>query len=221
MPRFPTREELLPVSTGNCCRFCGSAEWTWVYLLLSVPDWVKELNWTVNWQAFVCDSCHDSYERGDDESLVQSHLDQPEAPADESHVRQLVQVVRARHSKPAIPRAGAIVPGLDDLIVQGFSPIENFTGAWEVALVWPAEHRRSIPEVRAWALDDRALQGRLWAVRPPWPGWTLDDVFSYLRSLVDQYSDSEERLAAAAKALRAEESQARQQLGRRRTPDRA
>jgi hypothetical protein len=219
MSPAPAREDLLPVSTGNHCLFCGSRDWTWVYLLGNEPDWIKQLGWTFGWHVFMCDACHDYYEGGDDASLVRAHLNQPEPEADESEAVQWVRVVRARQSEPAIPRAEAIVPGVDDLVREGFTPIENLTGAHELAVVWPEAHRRSIPEVRAWALEDEALQGRLWAVRPPWPGWTFDDVFTYLWSLVDHYPEPQQRLDAAAKALHADESEARQQLQRARARD--
>jgi len=213
----PTREELLPVSTGNRCLFCGAADWTWVYLLGNEPDWVQQLDWSLSWHAFLCDACHDLYERGDDETLVRVYLDQPEPEADEDQARQWVRVVRARQSEPPIPRADAVVPGVDNLARQGFTPIENLTGACELAVVWPEEHRRSIPEVRSWALEDEVLQGRLWAVRPPWPGWTFDDVFIYLWSVVDDYQEPKQWLDAAAKALHADESEARDQLERARS----
>lgn len=110
------------------------------------------------------------------------------------------------------------MPGVAALIAQGFTPIEDLTGAHDIATVWPEEHRRSIPEVREWALDNPRAQQRLWAVRAPWPGWTLRDVFTYLWSMVDHYRDAEERLRAAANALRADEQEARRQLDRARPP---
>jgi hypothetical protein len=197
--------------------FCDAADWTWVYLLRNEPDWVKVLSWTLGWFVVMCDSCHGHYERGEDDALVRAHLAQPEPEADEAQAELWVRVVRARQSEPAIPRAEAIVPGVDELVAQGFTPIENLTGVHELALAWPEEHRRSIPEVRSWQLDDEPLQGRLWAVRSPWPGWTLADVLTYLWSQVDTYRDPEQRLQEAANALRATESEARQRLERART----
>jgi hypothetical protein len=219
MPRIPAREELIPVSAGSDCLFCGSADWTWVYLLQREPEWVREHDRTLGWHVMMCDSCHHYYENGDDALLVYAHLNQPEPEADESEAHEWVRVVRARQSEPAIARADAIVPAVADLIAQGFTPIENLTGAHDIASVWPEEHRRSIPEVREWALNDPKAQQRLWAVRAPWPGWTLRDVFTYLWSMVDHHRDPEERLRAAASALRSDEQVARQQLDRARRRD--
>src|SRR4051812_39937996 len=99
MSRMPDREQLLPVSTGNRCLFCGAAHWTWVYMLGNEPTWVQQLDWTFSWQVFMCDACHDLYEAGDDESLVRAHLNQPEPEADESQAVLWVRVVRARQSE--------------------------------------------------------------------------------------------------------------------------
>lgn len=98
------------MSTGGHCLFCGSADWTWMYLLLREPDCVRELGWTLGWHVVMCDSCHDCYENGDDEPLVRAHLNQPEPEADESEAHEWVRVVRARQSEPAIARADASCP---------------------------------------------------------------------------------------------------------------
>ena len=62
MPPVPPREEMLPVSTGNHCLFCGTPDWTWLYLLRREPDWVKQLSWTLSWHVFLCNARHDIYE---------------------------------------------------------------------------------------------------------------------------------------------------------------
>src|SRR5579885_2684372 len=63
----------------------------------------------------------------------------------------------------------ATVPGVAEARAAGFTPIEELTGFAEVALVWPEEHRRAVAETREWWLDE-PLEGKLWLVRPPWPG---------------------------------------------------
>lgn len=103
------------------------------------------------------------------------------------------------------------VPGVDALRAAGFTPIEELTGFTEVALVWPDDHRRSVPETREWWLDE-PLEGKCWLARPPWDGWSTDDVFSLLWSVVDQHRDEQARLDAARDVLRWPESEARQQL---------
>jgi hypothetical protein len=205
----PSREELLPVSTGQRCFFCADPEWVWVYLLRQLPEWVQRLDWWINWQIALCDRCHQDYLNARDDALAQAWLDHQ--GSDESKARQVVEVVRARQSEPPIARSEAIVPGVTEVIATGFTPVENLTGMLEVALVWPEDHRRSIPEVRPWALADERLQGQLWLVRSPWPGLTLDDVFLCLWSVVDKYRDPNEGLSAAGEVLCWPESRAQEQ----------
>ncbi|MFL6237902.1 MAG: hypothetical protein ACJ735_00220 [Actinomycetes bacterium] len=215
-PRIPSREDLLPISTGNHCLFCGRADWAWAYLLRDVPEWVEQLGWTFGWTVVMCDPCHRHYEQGEDDALVRAHLAQAEPEEDETQLRLWLRVVRAQQSDPAIPRGEAIVPGADDLMAEGFVPIENLTGFREVATVWPEEHRRSIPEVRPFVLEEEGPNARLWAIRPPWPGWTHDDVFTCLWSVVDRHREHEDRLRVAAEVLHWEEPRARAQLQRAR-----
>jgi hypothetical protein len=103
------------------------------------------------------------------------------------------------------------VPGVDELRAEGFTPIEELTGFAEVALVWREDHRRSVPERREWWLEE-PLGGRLWLVRPPWPHWTVDEVFEFLWSVVDDMRDHDQRLQAASDALRWPEVRAKAQL---------
>jgi hypothetical protein len=105
----------------------------------------------------------------------------------------------------------SVVPGVDEVRADGFTPIEELTGFCEVALVWPDEHRRTVAETREWWLDE-PLEGMVWLVRPPWPGWSLDDVFVFLWSLVDEHRDRSARLDAARDALAWSEERARGQL---------
>lgn len=103
------------------------------------------------------------------------------------------------------------VPGVEELRAEGFTPIEELTGFAQLALVWPEEHRRAVAETREWWLEE-PLDGQLWLVRSPWPGWTLDEVFSVLWPAVDQHRDLAGRLGAAAGLLRESETQAHQRL---------
>ena len=124
----------------------------------------------------------------------------------------LGDVINPGHTTTAEPMPGAsTVPGVDAVRAEGFTPIEELTGFGEVALVWPEEHRRNVPETREWWLDE-PLEGKLWLVRPPWPGWSLDEVFVFLWSVVDQHRDHQARLDAARDALSWPADRARVQL---------
>src|SRR5437588_3724947 len=52
------------------------------------------------------------------------------------------------------------VDGVADLRAQGFEPIEEHTGAIEVAQLWPEDHRRWVSETREAWLDDTNYDGR-------------------------------------------------------------
>jgi hypothetical protein len=78
------------------------------------------------------------------------------------------------------------VHGVAELRTQGFEPIEAYTGAFWVAQLWPEEHRRSVAETRADWLDDSRGDGRLWLVRSPWPGLTIEDSLNVLWTWVER-----------------------------------
>jgi hypothetical protein len=78
------------------------------------------------------------------------------------------------------------VPGVAELGMQGFEPIEAYTGAFWVARLWPDEHRRSVVETRSAWLDDPHSDGRLWLVRSPWPGLRLEDSLNVLWTWVER-----------------------------------
>jgi hypothetical protein len=72
------------------------------------------------------------------------------------------------------------VAGVVDLRREGFEPIEEYTGAVEVARLWPEGHRRAVAETRAEWLEDATSDGRLWLVRSPWPSLNLRDCLNVL-----------------------------------------
>jgi hypothetical protein len=78
------------------------------------------------------------------------------------------------------------VPGASEFVVQGFEPIEAYTGACWVAQLWPDEHRRSVAETRPDWLEDPHSDGRLWLVRSPWPTLTLPDSLNVLWTWVER-----------------------------------
>lgn len=78
------------------------------------------------------------------------------------------------------------VAGVVDLRRQGFEPIEEYTGAVEVARLWPEAHRRSVAETRPEWLDGGHPDGRLWLVRSPWPSLSLSECLNVLWSWVER-----------------------------------
>jgi hypothetical protein len=78
------------------------------------------------------------------------------------------------------------VVGVSELRSQGFSPIEEHTGAFWVAQIWPEQHRRSVAETRSSWLDDPHSDGRLWLVRSPWPVLSLTDSLNVLWSWIER-----------------------------------
>lgn len=79
-----------------------------------------------------------------------------------------------------------IVAGVAGLRAQGFEPIEDYTGAVEVAHLWPDAHRRWVVETRPDWLDGAGADGRLWLVRSPWPALSLRDSLNVLWSWVER-----------------------------------
>jgi hypothetical protein len=78
------------------------------------------------------------------------------------------------------------VPGVTELRAQGFTPIEEHTGALWVAQLWPEQHRRSVTETRSSWLDDPHSEGRLWLTRSPWPTLSLEDSLNVLWTWVER-----------------------------------
>jgi hypothetical protein len=77
------------------------------------------------------------------------------------------------------------VTGVGPLRAEGFEPIEEHTGAVEVAELWPESHRRWVPETRA-TWDDTAQDRRLWLVRSPWPRLTVPESLNVVWSWVER-----------------------------------
>ena len=78
------------------------------------------------------------------------------------------------------------VGGVSTLRAEGFEPIEEYTGAVDVAELWPTEHRRSVAETREWRLEHAECGGRLWLVRTPWPSLGVQDALNVVWSWVER-----------------------------------
>jgi len=102
-------------------------------------------------------------------------------------------------------------------MADGFTPIENLTGVFWIAEVWPEEHRRSVPETRTeWA----GLQPgeRVWFLRSPWAGLSVGEALSVVWTVLRRNTDVREVddsawPAMAARVLAWPAERARQVLG--------
>src|SRR4051812_36860366 len=73
------------------------------------------------------------------------------------------RLINPQHAAPATGTEGAdTVDGVADLRAQGYEPIEEHTGAIEVAELWPDDYRCWVSETREAWLHDTNYDGRLW-----------------------------------------------------------
>jgi hypothetical protein len=97
------------------------------------------------------------------------------------------------------------VPGVRELVADGWIPLESMTGMLRVGEVWPVAHARSVPETRADWRDDDSLgpsQGLVWLVRSPWPSIAVADALNLVWSYVErdrEASPSEDRILEDAR----------------------
>ncbi len=103
------------------------------------------------------------------------------------------------------------VPGVAEIAAEGFTPLEEHTGALDIGTVWPEPHRRSVADTRPEPLDG---SGVIWLVRSPWPGISLPQALNVVWSEVDplRLRDQAGRVAAMGRALRLDEAAARARL---------
>jgi hypothetical protein len=75
-------------------------------------------------------------------------------------------------------------PGSRALVDEGFTPLEEITGALFLAAAWPSEYRRALPPRNS---DDASQlpDGKHWFVRSPWPSIPLDDLFDVVMQTLD------------------------------------
>ena len=134
----------------------------------------------------------------------------------------LGRLVNPRSATTAQPLAGPeVVPGVSELILAGFTPLEQHTGFMRLGEAWPEPHRRSVPETRSWWLDDMSnteTNGTVWLVRSPWPPMSVTDTLNVLWAILErdrsQLRDEEARLAEARRVLHLTEAEARALLPR-------
>jgi hypothetical protein len=78
--------------------------------------------------------------------------------------------------------------GYAALVAEGFTPLENITGALHLAQAWPAEHRRALPATdpddASWLPD-----GQHWFIRSPWASIPLAPLFDLVLRTLDAAFD--------------------------------
>lgn len=170
------------------CVICENDEAEWIHGLDA-----SKVTFRLHGKAYIwadrvrfCDRCQWLYAAGDDETLVRLKAECdgiPDHRVDEE-IRRPFGVLRSADLGVSTMNE-SLPPGAAELRAAGFTPLEELTGAVRIALAWPEEHRRSVPETRELWLDD-TVEGRFWLVRSPWPALSARDVVSLLWRWVER-----------------------------------
>jgi hypothetical protein len=174
------------------CDFCDLEPAAWMHTL--DPDrshfrvygkghiWANEIA--------LGESCERLYRDGDDEALVEASwqaVGLSVADIDEQ-IRKPLAVFRAA-DKGVQAMADWRPPGAHELIQEGFVPIEELTGDFEIARSWPEEHRRGLTDTRPQPESlDPDDDDTYWLVRSPWSGIGIEDVIAALWSWEEAHS---------------------------------
>jgi hypothetical protein len=170
------------------CDICRTSEALWVHAL--DPQlaqfrvfgdghiWGSPLN--------VCERCDQSLRAGNIQALVAA-----DPTSGSLHRRDLDERVgngmRALVAADlgATPIDASRPPGYKDLVNEGFTPLENLTGALFLAHAWPERDRRALPPINPGDAHG-LLDGRHWFVRSPWASIALSDVFGLVINVLDE-----------------------------------
>lgn len=172
--------------TGPSCGICGRDAGAWLHRLdgdrARFDVYGKPHVWAS--EVALCDRCERLYRDGDDEALAAVHHERTaDMPAED--VAQLIRTplaaLRAADTG-AIEVARWLPPGAAGLAAEGFVPVEYLSGGIDVPRVWPAAHRRSVPETREGLGDG---DGLMWLVRSPWPALPVTEAVSLMWDWVE------------------------------------
>jgi hypothetical protein len=150
----------------------------------------------------LCEVCATALHEGDDAALGTRFSDD----WDFAEPAEMAAYLRARTAITV--RAPMPSPDAVRLADQGFEPIGEFTGAHDVAHVWPEQHRAVLTRTGCRTEDD---DGRTWLVRSPWPSLHLRETLNLVWSWIERdplaRSDTH-RQARASEVLAWSEQQA-------------
>lgn len=170
------------------CGICQTREAVWVHTLdlhlAQFRIFGKDHSWGS--PVSLCDPCHWSLRAADVEALVAADpsTDGLDATNLDERVRSgLRALVAADLGSTAIDSARPA--GYRDLIDEGFTPLENITGALFLAHAWPEIHRRALAPINPEATE-YLPDGTHWFVQSPWPSIALRDVFDLVMSTLDE-----------------------------------
>jgi hypothetical protein len=208
------------------CAFCDADTAEWVHQLdpakAQFTEYGKGHVWASN-VAF-CERCEQLYRAGEDEELVHLQVGDWDGSAEaiDETIRKPLAVFREADQGP-VRLDDLLPPGAAELRAAGFMPVEMLTGEFEIAGVWPWQHRRSLPETREDWVED-AVDGRFWLVRSPWPSVDVRDVVRLLWPWVEAregrnpYRDQQQHLELVRQFLSLDEDSVRKMLSE---PDQA
>ena len=101
--------------------------------------------------------------------------------------------------EPASLPASSVV-GAAELIAAGFEPLELLTGSDWIAVDWPNQRKRALPESRPDRLPDGADE-QVWFVKSPWPSLAPFDALGVIWANLPR-DDDVSRAEAAREILR-------------------
>lgn len=132
-----------------------------------------------------CQQCEALYRDGDDEALVarQARWEETDPEDVDEMVRKPLKVLRAA-DLGAVAVDDLFPPGVTPLRAQGFTPVEELAGLACIGELWPADHRRDLPDTPP-NREDCSPRGVFWLVRSPWEWISTADLIGTMMRWVD------------------------------------
>lgn len=139
----------------------------------------------------LCDRCERLWQADDEVALIalfaEAHADDRDMATEAA---MLVGVLRRAGQGPAVRYEETLPPGVTELRAHRFVPVEEITGWDGVAMVWPEEHRRGVPETREHMEGDTC-----WLVRPPSTSLDAVDYLSAIHAVEQREAAADQRTA--------------------------
>ena len=204
------------------CGVCQTREAVWVHTLdpqlARFRVFSKEHMWGS--PISVCNKCEQLLQAADVEALVVADPTSGTLAGDDLDelVRNGLQALVAADLGATRVDASQS-PRYQRLVSEGFSPLENITGAVFLGDAWPESDRRELPSVSAEGVLGMPAD-RHWFVRSPWPSVPLNDVFGLVISTLEESLNQmapryeEEQVKADVRVLfKSSEEEIRRKLG--------